>query len=207
MISYVLETDNCTLQIYKKGNTISKIGVLCLHGGPGSGAQAIMDLPAFHTLEKNYCCVYFDQRGSGNSVYDLENGLMTDTITSDVLHVIKDMKKRWLLDDVFLFGGSFGGCLASLCLERFPEQFRGCILSSPAITFNRLQALSFYVRMREIYINRLDKMIINKMGLLSELEPEMFFTQSEIRNYIYSPNNPANSLRHICAMSSWFFMH
>lgn len=84
MASYLIQNKLCFLQIYDKGNIQSNIAILFLHSGPGSGTQPIMDHVAFQTLEELYHCIYFDQGGSGNSSYDIRNGITIDEITTDV---------------------------------------------------------------------------------------------------------------------------
>lgn len=205
MECYQVKSESCFLQVYSTNPSASQTVILFLHGGPGSGAKAIMELPAFQTLSQEYHCVYFDQRGSGESFYDLRLGLSIQQITQDVLSVVQDVKKRYDVKHFFLWGGSFGGCLASLCLERFPTLFHGVILSSPAITFHRRQALSFYKRMQEPYKERLNN---KKMDMTSDnLSPEKFFSIKEVKDFVYSQWNSSQSLRHICAMSSWFYQH
>lgn len=202
MKRYTIQSKDCALQVYASYQ--NKVGILFLHGGPGSGANAIYSLPAFQALNKQYTCVYFDQRGSGNSFYDLNKGLSIEDITNDVLLVTKDMKQRYQLDKVILWGGSFGGLLASLCLERFMDEFDGVILSSPAITFSRQQALDFFHRMQNAYIDKLPVALTEKIEFT---EPEQLFSNTKFREFVFSPHNPSNSLKHICAMSSWFYLH
>lgn len=203
MQSYVINNNGCNLQIYAKGKRDTSTSILFLHGGPGSGAKPIMDLPAFQALEKIYHCVYFDQRGSGQSHYDLTKGLTIDTITSDVKAVAMDIKQRWKHTQIILWGGSFGGTLAALCIEKFPTIFTGCILSSPAISFTRAQGVGFYERMAASYTARME----GEENGHQPMEPETFFSSPQTKEMIFSPRNPSNSLRHICAMSSWFFSH
>lgn len=202
MITYTLHSNQCRLQVYASYKN-NKIGVLFLHGGPGSGANAIMKLSAFQTLEKEYTCVYFDQRGSGKSYYDLQQGLSIEDITNDVLLVARDMKQRWRLDKIILWGGSFGGLLASLCLEQFIDEFDGVILSSPAITFSRQQAIDFFHRMQNMYIEKIN---INNNSTKT-ITPEQLFLDKDFREFIFSSSNPSQSLKHICAMSTWFYLH
>lgn len=203
MQTYVINNQGCNLQVYAKGKCDTSTSILFLHGGPGSGAKPIMDLPAFQALEKIYHCVYFDQRGCGSSHYDLKKGLTIDDITSDVKVIALDIKKRWKHTQIILWGGSFGGTLASLCMEKFPEIFSGCILSSPAISFTRAQGVGFYERMKASYETRIEG---NENGQ-QPMEPETFFSTPQTKEMIFSTLNPSNSLRHICAMSSWFFSH
>lgn len=202
METYKVASNSCDLQVYAKGNKRSDIAILCLHGGPGSGAKAIMELSAFQALEKSYFCVYFDQRGSGESSYDLTKEICLEDITYDVFVVLQDIKKRYDVTHIFLWGGSFGGCLGALCMKQFPEELNGFILSSPAICFSRMEALNFYTRMQAPYKKRF------KNGELKEVadgSPEDFFQNPAVQKIIYSEQNPSTSLKHICAMSAWFF--
>lgn len=200
MITYQVESHNCHLQVYERGNTNSQIAILFLHGGPGSGANAIMELWAFKELELNYPCIYFDQRGSGVSNYDISQGLTLQDIVHDVYVIIEHIKKNHHYDEIILWGGSFGGYLAALCLEKYPQLVDRCILSSPAITFNRNQSLEFFHRMQKQYQKRLNAQDTFEV-------PEIFFSHPEVRKFIFSSMNPSKSLKHICAMGSWFYLH
>lgn len=202
METYKVTSNNCDLQVYANGNKRSKTAIVCLHGGPGSGAKAIMELSAFQTVEKSYFCVYFDQRGSGESFYEITKGIRLEDITHDVFLVVQDIKHRYDVTHIFLWGGSFGGCLAALCMKQFPEELDGFILSSPAITFSRKEALDFYTRMQAPYKNRLKN---EELKENINTSPEEFFQNPAVQDIVYSNQNPSNSLKHICAMSSWFF--
>ena len=204
MERYQIQSTDCLLQVYACGRLNRDTAIVFLHGGPGSGAQAIMELPAFRSLEEDALCIHFDQRGSGASTYDLKKGMSIDTLTEDVLRVIQDTKKRWSVKRLYLWGGSFGGCLAALCLEKFAQELTGCILSSPAIGFRRSQLLDQFKRMSAAFRLRMPE--LSQEAVISPT-PEELFASGEFRTFIYSEHNPSKSLRHICAMSSWFFQH
>ena len=200
MKNYFVQSCGCKIQVYSTGNLSSKISIVFLHGGPGSGAHAIMELSAFQRLECDYHCVYFDQRGSGKSLYDLKHGLSINDIVEDVHHIIADTKKRFPANKVILWGGSFGGYLACLYLERFDNELEGCILSSPVVMFNRQDALDFFDRTSQIYMKRLRLENTNH-----NLKPEEVFSSSFLQDFVWSDDNPSQSLRHVCAMSQWFY--
>lgn len=206
MERYQIQSDDCMLQVYACGDLRADTAIVFLHGGPGSGAQAVMELPAFQALKEDALCIHFDQRGSGASAYDLKKGLPMELITRDVLRVLQDSRKRWSIRRLYLWGGSFGGCLAALCLEQFPEELTGCILSSPAIGFSRAQLLDQFDRMSAAFRVRMQEQLPQGQNNESPL-PEEVFADEEFRSFIYSDYNPSKSLRHICAMSSWFFQH
>lgn len=202
MEQYQVISNHCQLAIYSMNPSHSQTVILFLHGGPGSGAKALMTLPAFQQLHQKFHCIYFDQRGSGHSYYDLAKGISVEDMTNDVLHVVQDAKTRFTIQKLFLWGGSFGGLLASLSMQKFANIFDGIILSSPAITFSREQALDFYQRMKKQYTSRLT----NSMSDHIET-PEDFFSNPQVRQWIFSEANPSNSLKHICAMSNWFYQY
>ncbi len=200
METYKVATKECVLEVYVRGKRQSDVGILFLHGGPGSGAKPLMELSAFQSLEDDYCCVYFDQRGSGLSLFDLEKGISKEDIVNDVLQVVLDIKVRLKLKSIYLWGGSFGGVVASLCIENIASYFDGFMLSSPAITFSPQQSLQFFNQTKAMFQKRLN--IVDEQN---DLVLGDVFLNQEFRKFVFSQNNPSNSLRHICAMSSWFY--
>lgn len=202
MEQYHVFSNHCQLKVYSMNPSHSPTAILFLHGGPGSGAKALINLPVFQKLHQKFHCIYFDQRGSGHSFYDLSKGISAEDITNDVLHIVQDAKTRFAIQKLFLWGGSFGGLLASLCIQKFADIFDGVILSSPAITFSREQAIDFYQRMKKQYTSRLAHSITN-----NKETPEDFFSNPNVRQWIFSDANPSYSLKHICAMSNWFYRY
>lgn len=202
MEQYQVISNHCQLQVYSVNPSHSQTAILFLHGGPGSGAKALIDLPVFQQFHQQFHCIYFDQRGCEQSFYDLSQGITIEDITNDVFQVVQDTKKRFPIQKLFLWGGSFGGLLACLCIQKFSEIFDGVILSSPAITFSRHQALDFYKHMKKQYSSHLT--ISNNKN---DVQPEDFFSDPNIRQWIFSNKNTSNSLQHICAMSQWFFQY
>ncbi|MGX8851594.1 alpha/beta fold hydrolase [Amedibacillus sp. YH-ame10] len=205
-MDYKLHKSDIDIQIYERGNTTSNILIVILHGGPGSGAKPLMELSSFQRLEESYHCIYFDQRGSGISTYELRKGLPKELISKDVYDVIQDCKQRWRHKKVILWGGSFGGLLSCIYMECYGD-VDGLILSSPAITFERFQALEMFERTKSMMEERLP---VNKPETSMKedvIEPEQVFKDEHFLDFIYSPQNPSNSLRHIAAMSSWFYKY
>ena len=202
-MEYMIGVEDIRLQVYERGNRRSEIMIVFLHGGPGSGAKAIMELEAFQLLEKQYHCIYFDQRGSGRSLYDLRKGLSKAVLAHDVEMIIQDSKRRWKPTYIALWGGSFGGALACLANEICSLQMDCLLLSNPAICFSREQSLSLFHRMRKPMMQRLG--IQDSMD--ETIPPEIWMQEKAFVSFVHSNQNPSNSLRHIQAMSSWFFLH
>lgn len=202
-MEYGIKGEDCLLQVYERGRGECKQLIVFLHGGPGSGASAIMELPAFQSLEQTYHCIYFDQRGCGGSTYDLQQGITIDQIVGDVMQVIMDCKSRYQPDKIFLWGGSFGAALAALTLERYPHCVDKLILSSPALFFSREDAIASFRNAQKMMHTRFSTS--SELSLDLDMTPEEILQDETFRKIIFSPMNPSNSLRHMQAMASWFY--
>lgn len=92
-----------------------------------------MAVPAFGELNNQFSAIYFDQRGCGESKYDLMQGITLEQITDDVNAVASFAKERFPQNHIYLWGGSFGGLLSLAFLQRYPHAVERAIVSSPAI--------------------------------------------------------------------------
>jgi proline-specific peptidase len=101
--------------------------LLCLHGGPGFTHNYLEPLEA---LASQRPVIFYDQLGCGNSERPADDGLWTvDRFVEELAQVRAALR----LDDLHLFGSSWGGMLAmQYVLDRRPP-LRGLILcGSPA---------------------------------------------------------------------------
>lgn len=205
MVDYTVPSNKCVLRVYARGIEDCDTTIVFLHGGPGSGAQAIMELSAFQRLEQRYRCIYFDQRGCGNSLYNIKCGIDQEEIIQDVHLVIDDVTSRFSQERIILWGGSFGGLLGCLYMERYPDEVDGLILSNPALTYSREQSLAMFQYMKQSIKAQIEDPLGQIAYFLKEENPERMFEHPLVRDLIFSKQNPSNSLRHITAMSAWFF--
>lgn len=200
MITQV-KRDDVVLKVYDQGNTNSEIVVLFLHGGPGSGANALMELDAFVQLETQYHCVYFDQRGSGLSTYDLRSSITQEQIIEDTHAVVTCIKETYPTKKIVVWGGSFGGVVACLYLSKY-QDIDKLILSSPAICFGREQSLAFFKRTSSSMKKR---MAPYSMSFEEGVTPEEELANEAFQSFVFSTQNPSKSIKHIVAMKDWFF--
>ena len=96
--------------------------ILFLHGGPGAGIA-----PSHRRLfnPDRFCCVLFDQRGSGQSrpFASIESNT-TDALIGD----IEALRHHLGVDKFILFGGSWGSTLALAYAIAYPEHVESLIL-------------------------------------------------------------------------------
>lgn len=115
--------DGHTLYVYDWGNIKSKKPIIFLHGGPGSSVNDKFKMN--FDPEKNRV-IFFDQRGCGKSTPhgSLENN-NTEKSISDITFIADSLK----FDKFYLFGGSWGSCLALAYAIKNNDRLLGLILN------------------------------------------------------------------------------
>lgn len=110
-------------QVYveQSGNPAG-IPVIFLHGGPCSGTKP--DHRRFFNPEL-YHIILLDQRGCGQS---LPFGGLEGNTTQDLIEDMERVRIQLRIERWLLFGGSWGGTLALLYAQQFPERVLGMIL-------------------------------------------------------------------------------
>ena len=103
-----LDVDNGHKIYYQQWGNQSAPAIFCLHGGPGSHSKQkhkiIFDPDKQHV-------VFFDQRGSGQSMYD---NLLEENNTHALVEDIEKLRKHLGFETIQMFGYSWGSTLA-LC--------------------------------------------------------------------------------------------
>lgn len=211
-----LQVKDCELQVTEAIHLDSDILVLVLHGGPGSGADPVIQLPAFQELENHFSMVYFDQRGSGKSEYSLLKGLTIEQITEDVKAVADYCKETYPEKHLCLWGGSFGGLLGLLFLARYPTMVEKAILSSPAINLSDkrvLEKIAEQVGNHEMSLPQQNHNLQAETLKVAEQYQgkeriDRVYHLSEFVQWISENPNPvqgAEGLWHFYAMKDWIF--
>lgn len=114
-------------QIYGKPNK-QKRPLLILHGGPGSAHNYLLGLAE---LQKDREVVFYDQLGCGESDRPNDASLWNlDTFVDEIAAV----RKALSIEELHLFGHSWGGMLAIEYLLRQPQGIRSAILASSMVS-------------------------------------------------------------------------
>ncbi len=96
--------------------------VFVLHGGPGSGCSPHMR--RFFNPER-FLIVLHDQRGAGRSIPYAE---IRQNTTEHLVRDIERLRRHLDLQEVILFGGSWGTTLGLAYAEVYPERVSGMVL-------------------------------------------------------------------------------
>lgn len=99
--------------------------IIVLHGGPGLSQDYL--LPQMSELANNNLVIFYDQRGCGNSVSEVNSdSISIDSYISD----LDAIRKHFGFQEVTLFGHSWGGFLAMKYALVHPESVASLILSN-----------------------------------------------------------------------------
>lgn len=113
--TFYLDNKGASMHVLVDGNTESKVFLIIVHGGPGTGALFYKTDYITKNIEDKYAVVYWDQRNAGSSQGN-SNGdqLHLSQMTEDLAKLIAVLKYRYGRDiSVFILGHSFGGLLAA----------------------------------------------------------------------------------------------
>jgi len=96
--------------------------VFVLHGGPGAGSSP--NMRRFFNPDR-FLIVLHDQRGCGKSK---PFGEIRQNTTQDLVEDIERLRNHLELDQIILFGGSWGATLGLVYAEAYPENVSGIVL-------------------------------------------------------------------------------
>lgn len=120
-VDYLKVSDIHEIYYELSGNPEGK-PVFVLHGGPGAGSSP--NMRRFFDPDK-FLVVLHDQRGCGKSK---PFGEISQNTTQDLVGDIERLRNHLKLDQIILFGGSWGATLGLAYAEAHPENVRGMVL-------------------------------------------------------------------------------
>jgi len=110
------------LCVQEWGSKDQEIAIINIHGGPGGGTSNNAKNKFDPKIER---VIFFDQRGSGNS---LPKGKLEHNNTDELVEDIKAILDKLKLKSVILIGGSWGSTLALCYAIKYPETVKGMVL-------------------------------------------------------------------------------
>ena len=128
---FYVKNDGSSMRVLVEGNTLSKVFVLIVHGGPGESSFVYQTDYIRNNLEDKITMVYWDQRNAGASQGNLNGDeLHLDQMIDDLKKVIEVLKYRYGQDiSIYLLGHSFGGLITTGFVTRpeYQNMIRGLI--------------------------------------------------------------------------------
>lgn len=114
--------DGHELYLHDWGNPKTKITILFLHGGPGSGVK---DKHKQLFVPQKQRVIFFDQRGAGKSS---PTGSLTNNTTNHLVEDIEKIAKHLGLSKFIINGGSWGSLLAFAYAIKYPKRVHAMVL-------------------------------------------------------------------------------
>lgn len=162
-------------ELYSKtfGNA-NDIPVLFIHGGPGYNCAAFEVSTAQELANTGFFVIVYDRRGEGRST-DV-NATFTFQETFDDINALY---KKYNLRTANLIGHSFGGIVATLYTEKYPQKVSSLELISVPVslqeTFKTILRSS-----RKIYTQKNDLTNLNYIDMIEKMDP------TSVEYYAYS---------------------
>ncbi len=184
-----------TLYIKSFGNELDP-PLLFLHGGPGYNCANFEATTAQLLADEGFFVIVYDRRGEGRSKD--KNAKFSFAETFDDIHSIY---QKFSLEKSGLIGHSFGGVIATLFAEKYPEKINSIVLVGAPIS---LQATfkTIIVRSKEIYSAKNDSLNLNYISILekmdsSTLQYSSYCFSHAMQNGFYRPKNPSEEAKKI----------
>ena len=185
--------------IYSKafGDSTHK-ALIFLHGGPGYNSVGFEITTAQKLSENGFYVITYDRRGEGRSID--KNARFTFSETFDDLNSIFDTYK---LKSATLIGHSFGGIIATIYAEKYPNKTKSIVLVGTPLSMQ--ETLSTIVKSSKlIYQNKKDSTNLNYIKMLelmdkNSLEYSSYCFSHAMQNGFYFPKNPTTEALKIYA--------
>lgn len=163
--------------------------IIFLHGGPGYNSVAFEQTTADALAKNGFFVISYDRRGEGRNV-ELQADYNFVQTLSDLTQIYQQFK----LDKAVLLGHSFGGIVATLYAEQFPNKVSALILVSTPVSMQDTFA-TIISKSKAIYTAKEDKTNLNYISMLesmdkSSLEYAMYSFMHAMTNGFYSPKQP-----------------
>ncbi|KJD36518.1 alpha/beta hydrolase [Tamlana sedimentorum] len=188
---FVLSTIIVNAQtVYSKafGNPNNK-PIIFLHGGPGYNSMGFEATTAQKLSENGFYVISYDRRGEGRSPD--KDAKFTFNETFDDLNLIFE---KFNLTSATLIGHSFGGIVASLFAEKYPNKTKSIILVSAPLSMQ--ETLSTILKTsKSIYTSKKDSVNLNYINMLekmdkSSLEYSSYCFSHAMQNGFYYTKEP-----------------
>lgn len=176
-------------ELYVKtfGNKKDK-AVLFLHGGPGYNSSTFEVTTAKNLAEEGFYVIVYDRRGEGRSADD--SAKFTFKETFDDLNMIL---AKLEVNKANLVGHSFGGVVALLYAEKYPDKVNSIVLTSAPLVLQ--ETFKTIIRKsKDIYKAKKDDENLDYIAVLegmdsTTLDYSSFCFRHAMQNSFYSPKS------------------
>lgn len=163
--------------------------LIFLHGGPGYNAVSFESTTAQELSGNGFYVISYDRRGEGRSPDKNAKFTFTETLED-----INSIYETYNLTSATLIGHSFGGIIATLYAEKYPNKTTAIILVSAPLSMQETLS-SILKSSKSIYLSNKDSVNLNYINMLekmdkSTLEYSSYCFRHAMQNGFYYPKEP-----------------
>ncbi len=165
--------------------------LLFLHGGPGYNSVGFEASTAQVLSDNGFYVITYDRRGEGRSA-ELPADFTFDQTFND-LHALY---AKYHLKSATLIGHSFGGIVATLFAEKYPEKTKSVILVGAPLSM-QATLTTILVSSKSIYETNNDSVNLHYIQLLEQMDKSTLPYSSycfshAMQNGFYYPSHPSS---------------
>jgi proline iminopeptidase len=143
-----------------------KPAIFFIHGGPSGNATLFECTTAQRLADSGYYVIVYDRRGEGRSIDTSAQFTFQEAIND--LNALFDQYK---LDKATIIAHSFGGIIATLFTEQYPDKVKSLILAGALI--NQQQTYDHILKStKRIYKEKADEAMLSKIKQIEKLDKQ-----------------------------------
>ncbi len=163
-----------------------KQAIIFLHGGPGYNCSNFEVTTAANLAQNGFYVIVYDRRGEGRSAC-LKAKFTFDESFSD----LQDLYKQYGIQKAILMGHSFGGIVATLFAEKFPEKTAAVVLVGAPVALQETFK-TIIQTCKTIYTSKNDDLSLSYLEQLEQMDLESIEYSSgcfyhAMKNGFYTP--------------------
>lgn len=195
LISYVAQAQKLYIKTF--GKPQDKV-IIYLHGGPGYNCVNFEATAAQKLSNQGFFVIVYDRRGEGRS--EDKKALFTFQQTFDDLNSIYD---TYQLKQSVLIGHSFGGIVATLFAEKYPEKIRAILLAGAPVSLQE-SFKHIITTCKTIYADKKDSNNLKYISMLETMDTtslmySSYCFQHAMMNGFYTPKKTTAQAQEIYA--------
>ncbi len=164
----------------------SNPAIVFLHGGPGYNCSNFEVTTAANLAQGGFYVIVYDRRGEGRST-SLKAKFTFDEIFSD----LQDLYKQYGIEKAILMGHSFGGMVATLFAEKYPEKTIAVVLVGAPVALQETFK-TIIQTCKTIYTSKNDDLGLSYLEQLEQMDSESLEYSSScfyhaMKNGFYTP--------------------
>lgn len=176
------------LEVETFGNEKGK-PIIFLHGGPGYNSVAFERTTAEELAKNGFYVISYDRRGEGRNEH-----LSAEFTFKQTFEDLNQIYKTYKLKKSTLIGHSFGGVVATLFADKYPEKIKTLILVGSPISMQETLR-NIITKSKAIYATKDDKTNLNYINMLEKmdstsLEYSSYSFMHAMSNGFYSTKSP-----------------